>query len=90
MSIAALSLDPSVSAPLFRAQVRAWSSAVMGEVVDHSLDESRRLREQAAADRARREADEQRAAAREAEEIRRREEAEARDARRLTELYARR
>jgi hypothetical protein len=62
----------------------------MGEVVDHSLDESRRLREQAAADRARREADEQRAAAREAEDIRRREEAEARDARRLTELYARR
>ena len=88
MSIAAVSLDLNAPAPLFRAQLRSWTAGVVGEVVDHSIEESRKQREEAAAQRAKREADEQRAAAREAQELRRREEAEARDARALAELYS--
>lgn len=88
MSIASISLDPTASSPLFRAQLRSWTAGVIGDVVDHSMEEARKQREEAAAERAKREADEQRAAAREAQELRRREEAEARDARALAELYA--
>jgi hypothetical protein len=73
------------SPALFRAEVKAWTSEVVGRVVDHSIDQSRKLREEAAARRAERQADEERAAAREARMIRMREEAEARDARRLAE-----
>lgn len=87
MSIAAITLDLQAPAPLFRAQVRSWAAGVMGDVVDRSIEESRRRREEAAAARAERDADEQRAAAREAQEMRRREEAEARDARAVAMLY---
>ncbi|MFZ4574864.1 MAG: hypothetical protein ACOYN0_10735 [Phycisphaerales bacterium] len=88
MSMQAIALDPSAPAPLFRAQARAWTAGVVGEVVDESLDRARELREKAAAERAERDAREQRAAAREAREMKLREEAEARDARALAELYA--
>lgn len=73
------------SPALFRAEIKAWTSEVVGRVVDHSIDQSRKLREEAAVRRAEREADEERAAAREARMIRMREEAEARDARQLAE-----
>lgn len=81
-----LTIDTSASPRLFTAQVKAWSHQVVGEVVDRSLEKAATLREEAAAARAQREAQEERAAAREAADLRRREELEARDAERLAEL----
>ena len=84
----AISMNVGASSPsLFGAQVRAWKTQVVLDVVDQSLEAAKAAREAAAAERARREAQEQREEARAQEERRTREEIEAEDARRLVELY---
>lgn len=76
---------PERSLAILRAENAAFTGRVIGEVVDHSLEESRKAREKAQADRAEREAREALAAAREEEDRRRRAEIEAEDARLLVE-----
>lgn len=70
---------------VIRAENAAFTGRVIGDVVDHSLEESRKARERAQADRAEREAREAQAAAREEEDRKRREQIEADDARLLVE-----
>jgi hypothetical protein len=68
-----------------RVALKAWTGRVVGEVVDHSIEMARKNRERAAAEAAKREAQEARDQARAEENRRRREEVEAADARRLVE-----
>lgn len=77
----------ATSPSLFGAQVKAWKTKVVLDVVDQSLEAAREAREAAAAERARREAEREREEVRVQREKRTREEIEAEDARRLVELH---
>lgn len=73
-------LPPEATSP---AALKAWTSKVAGEVVDHALDVARVNRQRAAAEAAERREQEARDQARAEESRRRREEIEAADAQKL-------
>jgi hypothetical protein len=77
----------SGSSSLWGAELRAWRTGVVLDVVDRSLEASRVAREQAKVEQAKREAERQREEARSQEMRRQHEEIEAEDARRLAELH---
>lgn len=70
------------------AAMRAWKTGVVLDVVDHSLEEARKAREKAQAERHEREIEEARERARIEQMRRMREEQEADDAKRLAEEHA--
>lgn len=82
-----MNVTPGTSGRLFQAELKAWRTDVVLEVVDQSMEAARAAREKARAEEARRDAMEQEARRREAEDLRRREESEAEDARRLAEWH---
>lgn len=82
-----MNVSPGSSGRLFQAELKAWRTDVVLDVVDQSIEAARVAREKARAEEARREAAAEEARRREAEDLRRREEAEAQDARRLAEWH---
>lgn len=82
-----MNVTPGTSGRLFQAELKAWRTDVVLEVVDQSMEAARAAREKARAEEARRDAMEQEARRREAQDLRRREESEAEDARRLAEWH---
>lgn len=82
-----MNVMPGSSGRLFQAELKAWRADVVLEVVDRSIEAARIAREKARVEEARREAMEQEARLREAQDLRRREQAEAEDARRLAEWH---
>ena len=85
--VGGMNVTPGASGRLFQAELKAWRTDVVLDVVDRSIEAARIAREKARAEDARREATEQEARRREAEDLRRREETEAEDARRLAEWH---
>jgi len=85
--VGGMNVTPGASGRLFQAELKAWRTDVVLDVVDRSIEAARIAREKARAEEARREAMEQEARRREAEDLRRREETEAEDARRLAEWH---
>ena len=82
-----MNVMPGSSGRLFHAELKAWRTDVVLDVVDRSIEAARIAREKARAEEARRQAMEQEARRREAQDLRRREESEAEDARRLAEWH---